>query len=99
MAEKVSDKPWGQTKESDHDLEQWHRASLIHLYDGPPTSKEQGKLSGREPDGTLSFQPTYEELKHTSHLIPCFCSLSMVATTRLKVPGTMTYWSWNFSGP
>lgn len=28
MAEKVSDKPWGQTKESDHDLEQ-DRKSVV----------------------------------------------------------------------
>jgi hypothetical protein len=24
MAEKVSNKPWGDIKESDYDLEQWH---------------------------------------------------------------------------
>lgn len=54
MAEKVSNKPWGDIKESDYDLEQWHRACLIHLHDGPPTSKEQCKLPIREPDGTLN---------------------------------------------
>lgn len=54
MAEKVSDKPWGQIKESDYDLEQWHRACLIHLHDGPPTAKSQCKLPVREPDGTLN---------------------------------------------
>jgi hypothetical protein len=54
MAEKVSNKPWGDIKESDYDLEQWHRACLIHLHDGPPTSKEQCKLPVREPDGTLN---------------------------------------------
>ena len=46
----VSDKPWGNIKESDYDLEQWHRACLIHLHDGDPTSKEQCKLPVREPD-------------------------------------------------
>lgn len=54
MAERVSNKPWGQIKESDYDLDQWHRACLIHLHDGPPTSKEQCKLPVREPDGTLN---------------------------------------------
>lgn len=54
MAEKVSNKPWGDIKESDYDLEQWHRACLIHLHDGAPTSKEQCKLPVREPNGTLN---------------------------------------------
>lgn len=54
MAEKVSNRPWGEIKESDYTLEQWHRACLIHLHDGEPTSKEQCKLPVREPDGTLN---------------------------------------------
>ena len=52
--ERVSNKPWSQFKESDYTLEQWHRACLIHLHDGKPTSKEQCKLPVREPDGTLN---------------------------------------------
>lgn len=54
MAERVSNKPWGQIKESDYTLEQWHRACLIHLHDRPPTAKSQCKLPVREPDGTLN---------------------------------------------
>lgn len=51
---KVSTKPWGQFKESDYTLEQWHRACLIHLHQGKPTAKAQCKLPVREPDGTLN---------------------------------------------
>lgn len=54
MAERISNKPWGQIKESNYTLEQWHRACLIHLHDGEPTSKEQCKLPVREPDGTIN---------------------------------------------
>jgi len=54
MAERVSDKPWEQFKESDYTLEQWHRACLVHLHDGPPTSKGQCKVPVREPDGALN---------------------------------------------
>ncbi len=50
----ISNRPWGQFKESDYTLEQWHRACLIHLHDGAPTSKAQCKLPVREPDGTLN---------------------------------------------
>ena len=49
-----SEKPWGQFDASDYTLEQWHAACLIHLHDGPPTSKDQCKLPVREPDGTLN---------------------------------------------
>ena len=50
----VSNRPWGQISESDYTLEQWHRACLIHLHEGPPTAKAQCKLPVREPDGTLN---------------------------------------------
>ena len=50
----VSNKPWSQFKESDYTLEQWHRACLIHLHEGPPTAKAQCKMPVREPDGTLN---------------------------------------------
>jgi hypothetical protein len=50
----ISNKLWGQFKESDYTLEQWHRACLIHLHDGEPASKAQCKLPVREPDGALN---------------------------------------------
>jgi hypothetical protein len=50
----ISNRPWSQFQESDYDLDQWHRACLIHLHDGPPTAKAQCKLPVREPDGTLN---------------------------------------------
>lgn len=34
--------------------EQWHKACLIHLHDGKPTSKDQCKLPVKEPNGDLS---------------------------------------------
>lgn len=54
MAERISNRPWSDFSESDYDLEQWHRACLIHLHDGEPTAKSQCKLPVREPDGTLN---------------------------------------------
>lgn len=50
----ISNKAWGQFAESDYTLEQWHRACLIHLHDGPPEAKSQCKLPVREPNGTLN---------------------------------------------
>jgi len=50
----ISDKPWSQFSESDYDIEQWHRACLIHQHEGAPTAKTQCKLPVREPDGTLN---------------------------------------------
>ncbi|WP_422445981.1 hypothetical protein [Thermoanaerobacterium sp. DL9XJH110] len=50
----VSNKPWGSIQESDYDVQQWHRACLIHLHDGAPTAKSQCKLPVWEPDGTLN---------------------------------------------
>jgi hypothetical protein len=54
MADTVSDRPWSQFTQADYDLQQWHRACLIHLHDGAPTAKGQCKLPVREPDGTLN---------------------------------------------
>ena len=54
MATEVSNRPWGRFLESDYTLQQWYRACLIHLHDGPPTAKSQCKLPVREPDGTLN---------------------------------------------
>ena len=50
----ISEKPWGDISESDYTLEQWHNACLIHLHDGPPTSKSQCKLPVRTPSGALN---------------------------------------------
>jgi hypothetical protein len=50
----ISNRPWGEIKESDYSLEQWHRACLIHLHSGDPTAKAQCKLPVREPNGTLN---------------------------------------------
>lgn len=50
----ISNKPWGQFSGSDYSLEQWHRACLIHLHEGAPTSKAQCKLPVKEPDGSLN---------------------------------------------
>jgi len=50
----VSTKPWDQYKESDYSLAQWHKACLIHMHDGPPTSKDQCKLPVRTPNGALN---------------------------------------------
>lgn len=49
-----SDKPWSNFDASDYSVEQWHRACLIHLHEGEPTSKDQCKLPVREPSGTLN---------------------------------------------
>jgi phage head maturation protease len=50
----VSDRPWSDLTAADYTPEQWHRACLIHLHDGEPTSKDQCKLPVREPDGTVN---------------------------------------------
>lgn len=49
-----SNKPWGDFSGSDYSIEQWHRACLIHLHSGKPTSKSDCKLPVREPSGTLN---------------------------------------------
>lgn len=50
----VSEKPWSEYSKSDYTPEQWHRACLIHLHDGAPTSKDQCKLPVRTPNGAVS---------------------------------------------
>lgn len=50
----ISEKPWGEISEADYTLEQWHNACLIHLHDGPPTSKSQCKLPVKTPSGALN---------------------------------------------
>jgi hypothetical protein len=54
ILEHISEKPWSEYKESDYTIEQWHAACLIHLHDGPPTSKSQCKLPVKTPNGALS---------------------------------------------
>jgi hypothetical protein len=50
----VSEKPWSDYTESDYTIEQWHAACLIHLHNGPPTSKNQCKLPVKTPNGALN---------------------------------------------
>jgi hypothetical protein len=50
----ASTTPWSSFSEGDYSIEQWHRACLIHLHDGAPTSKAQCKLPVREPSGALN---------------------------------------------
>ncbi|MFI7125987.1 phage protease [Nonomuraea sp. NPDC050153] len=50
----VSDTPWSDYSQADYDIDQWHRACLIHTHDGDPQSKSDCKLPVLEPDGTLN---------------------------------------------
>lgn len=50
----ISEKPWGEISEADYTIEQWHAACLVHLHDGPPTSKSQCKLPVKTPNGALN---------------------------------------------
>lgn len=50
----MSTKPWSDYTEADYTLEQWHNACLIHLHDGPPTSKSECKLPVKTPTGTVN---------------------------------------------
>src|SRR4051812_16545319 len=50
----VSVKPWGEITEADYDIEQWHRACLIHQHQGAPTSKAQCKLPVMTPNGSVN---------------------------------------------
>lgn len=50
----ISEKPWSDYSEADYTLEQWHKACLIHLHDGVPTSKADCKLPVRTPSGVLN---------------------------------------------
>lgn len=49
-----SEKPWSEYTKADYTPEQWHRACLIHLHDGAPTSKDQCKIPVRTPTGVIS---------------------------------------------
>ena len=50
----ISEKPWSDYTEADYSIEQWHAACLIHLHNGPPTSKAQCKLPVKTPNGALN---------------------------------------------
>lgn len=50
----ISERPWSDYTEADYSIEQWHAACLVHLHDGPPTSKSQCKLPVKTPNGALS---------------------------------------------
>lgn len=50
----ISEKPWSSYTEADYTIEQWHSACLIHLHDGPPTSKSECKLPVKTPNGALN---------------------------------------------
>lgn len=52
--EHISEKPWSDYTAADYTLEQWHAACLIHLHDGPPTSKSECKLPVKTPGGALN---------------------------------------------
>jgi hypothetical protein len=49
-----SENSWSQFTAADYSLAQWHKACLIHLHDGAPTSKDACKLPVMEPDGTYN---------------------------------------------
>lgn len=46
-------KPWSSYTSADYTTDQYHKASLIHNHDGPPTSKAQCKLPIKTPDGVV----------------------------------------------
>jgi hypothetical protein len=52
--EHISEKPWGAYTEADYTLEQWHKACLVHMHDGVPTSKTQCKLPVKTPNGSVN---------------------------------------------
>jgi hypothetical protein len=52
--EHLSEQPWSNYTAADYSIEQWHSACLIHLHDGPPTSKSQCKLPVKTPGGVVN---------------------------------------------
>lgn len=50
----ISMTAWSNVKESDYNIEQWHKACLIHQHSGSPTSKSQCKLPVRTPAGAVN---------------------------------------------
>lgn len=52
--EHLSERPWSDYTKADYSIEQWHAACLIHLHQGPPTSKSECKLPVKTPNGALN---------------------------------------------
>lgn len=50
----ISEEPWSNFSAADYSIEQWHNSCLIHLHDGPPTSKGECKLPVKTPSGALN---------------------------------------------
>lgn len=50
----LSETPWSNYTAADYSIEQWHAACLIHMHDGPPTSKSQCKLPVKTPSGVVN---------------------------------------------
>lgn len=51
---RISEEPWSNFSQKDYTLQQWYNACLIHLTQGPPTSKDNCKLPVFTPDGALN---------------------------------------------
>jgi hypothetical protein len=62
IIEHISEKEWSAYTKADYTLEQWHAACLIHLHDGPPTSKNQCKLPVKTPNGAINRNGVHSAL-------------------------------------
>jgi hypothetical protein len=62
VIEHISEKEWSAYTKADYTLEQWHAACLIHLHDGPPTSKSQCKLPVKTPNGAVNRNGVHSAL-------------------------------------
>lgn len=62
VIEHISEKEWSAYTKADYTLEQWHAACLIHLHDGPPTSKNQCKLPVKTPNGAVNRNGVHSAL-------------------------------------
>lgn len=50
----ISERSWSDYTSADYTLEEWHKACLIHIHNGAPTSKSQCKLPVRTPNGAIN---------------------------------------------
>jgi hypothetical protein len=50
----IDTKPWSDYTKADYTPEQWHRACLVHIHQGTPTSKDQCKIPVRTPNGEIN---------------------------------------------
>src|SRR5580765_4511101 len=62
IVEHISEKEWSAYTKADYTLEQWHNACLVHLHDGPPTSKSQCKLPVKTPNGAVNRNGVHSAL-------------------------------------